>query len=998
MNLFDDDNKTFLDKMGNWLVDGDLSLTDFVKEKTYSVAPKKETKFSLSKSLKEVGGFVKDVIQGTARSGARVGLTLLGKDKLDTTDPLVKKVSNVLYGKGEVKSLGKTIKDFPQEASKFGISEKISKPLAIPLVIGATILDFTGGGGKDDILKTIIKIDNVGDALKLGSKIGVADDLIDDFAKNVVKVKNVDEAKRLVSSIENIQKTSKVATQTIEDPLIQEARKYKSAEEFVKVQGTPVKVERGFITSIKEELPDLKVAGQYVPRATDTLAIKARNLVKDNLETAERMALKGTDDDAVATGAELLKYYNENKLYDRAAELANTMARNLTEQGRSIQAASILGRLTPEGQVKFAAREIQKYNEAIDNAKGGLFGLKKKIPEITEQQTKTILNEMEEISKITDITQKSMRFQKLQNYITDLVPSPLIPKIIGVWKAGLLTGWKTTGVNIFSNVSHFGFEIAKDVPATVVDSVASLFTGKRTLGLTTKGVGGGIKEGFEKGLQYLKTGYDERGIGLKLDWKRVNFGKSKVAKGIQKYEETIFRVLGAEDQPFYYGAKARSLASQAKAEAINKGLRGSEATKFIDELIQNPTDKMLNYAVLDAETAVYQNRTLLGKAASAIQKYVPGGEFVVPFGRTPSAVATQIINYTPVGIVKTIIQNIGKGKFDQRLFAQGIGRGITGTGVLFIGGELMKKGLMTLDRPTGEREQKLWELEGRKPNSIYNPITKNWDSIQVLGPLGNVLLIGGQFQDKLSKEGSPTKAMIDATWGSVKGFSEQTFLTSINQLVSTLSDPERSAESYVGNTLSSFVPTILSDVARATDTKERRTENILEKFMARIPGLREELEPQITALGEEKERVGSFLDVMINPLRPSPAQTSPVIEELRRLMDAGFSISPTLLGDKEGYKILTQEQNTDLWKRSGDITNQKLQSLFNQPEYQKLKDDVKAKTIESFVEKSKLIARTEKVLELTEGLTGQELLMKLSELKKDGLMTREVYNAYQKLR
>lgn len=991
MNLFDDDNKTFLDKMGNWLVDGDLSLTDFVKEKTYSVAPKKETKFSLSKSLKEVGGFVKDVIQGTARSGARVGLTLLGKDKLDTTDPLVKKVSNVLYGKGEVKSLGKTIKDFPQEASKFGISEKISKPLAIPLVVGATILDFTGGGGKDDILKTIIKIDNVGDALKLGSKIGVADDLIDDFAKNVVKVKNVDEAKSLVSSIENIQKTSKVATEaTQEIPKI--------TEETTKATKGFNWTERGFISSIKEELPDLKVAGQYVPRKTDKLAIKAKNLINENLETAERMALQGTDDAAVATGAELLKYYNENKLYDRAAELANTMARNLTEQGRSIQAASILGRLTPEGQVKFAAREIQKYNEAIDKSKGGLFGLKKKVPEITKQQVKFIETEMKEIDKIADITQKSMRFQKLQNYITDLVPSPLIPKIIGVWKAGLLTGWKTTGVNIFSNVSHFGSEIAKDVPAAVVDSVSSLFTGKRTLGLTTKGVGTGVKEGFEKGLQYLKTGYDERGIGLKLDWKRVNFGKSKVAKGIQKYEETIFRVLGAEDQPFYYGAKARSLASQAKAEAINKGLRGSEATKFIDELIQNPTDKMLNYAVLDAETAVYQNRTLLGKAASAIQKYVPGGEFVVPFGRTPSAVATQIINYTPVGIVKTIIQNIGKGKFDQRLFAQGIGRGITGTGVLFIGGELMKKGLMTLDRPTGEREQKLWELEGKKPNSIYNPITKNWDSIQVLGPLGNVLLIGGQFQDKLSKEGSPTKAMIDATWGSVKGFSEQTFLTSINQLVSTLSDPERSAESYVGNTLSSFVPTIISDVARATDTKERRTENILEKFMARIPGLREELEPQVTALGEEKERVGSFLDVMINPLRPSPAQTSPVIEELRRLTDAGFSISPTLLGDKEGYKILTPEQNTDLWKRSGDITNEKLQSLFNQPEYQKLKDDVKAKTIESFVEKSKLIARTEKVLELTEGLTGPALLMKLSELKKDGLMTREVYNAYQKLR
>src|SRR3990167_1950316 len=125
------------------------------------------------------------------------------------------------------------------------------------------------------------------------------------------------------------------------------------------------KQERGFITSAKEIIPEAdRIAGQYIPRGTDELAIKAKNLIASNFATAERMALTGSDDNAVAIASELLKKYADDaakatdpakvaSLYDKAAEVANTLAPKLTEQGRSIQAASILGRLTPEGQVRF---------------------------------------------------------------------------------------------------------------------------------------------------------------------------------------------------------------------------------------------------------------------------------------------------------------------------------------------------------------------------------------------------------------------------------------------------------------------------------------------------------------------------------------------------------------------------------------------------------------------------------------------------------------------
>jgi hypothetical protein len=767
------------------------------------------------------------------------------------------------------------------------------------------------------------------------------------------------------------------------------------------------KLERGFTQSAKEIVPDAKkIAGQYIPRSTDQLAIKAKNLIKTDIATAERIALTQSDDNAVAIASELLKKYADDAakntdtaissaLYDKAAEVANTLAPKLTEQGRAIQAASILGRLTPEGQVKFAAREIQKYNELNPT---------KRIKELGGAETKYITEEMKGVNNMADGTEKAMRFQKLQNYIQELVPTPLIKKVIAVWKAGLLTGVKTSGLNLFSNLSHGITEIAKDIPAAIVDSVASLFTGKRTKTFTLGGTAGGLKEGFQKGFRYLKTGFDERNLASKLDYSKVGFGKGKVAQAFKAYTETVFKVLGASDQPFYYGALARSLRDQVLAQAKNTKLKGAELTKFIDDLAQNPTEEMIRYAVADATTAVFQNKTKLGEIAKGVQKLGGGlGEVALPFGRTPSAVAMQIVNYSPAGIIKTIVENIGKGKFDQRLFSQGIGRGLVGTGVLLVGAELYKKGMVALDYPAGdEREQELQKAEGVKNNSIK--IGGKWRTPVILGPAGNVLLIGAHFQKALEESGSASEAIAKALSGGAKSFTEQTFLTGLEDLINALTNPERYAQSYLPNLIASFVPTLASDIAKAGDSKERRNtgSNVVERTVdsvkSRLPFARNTLEPQVDILGRERERVGNPLETLVDPTRPSKDVSTPVTDELRRLTDSGFRVSPTMLGDRSGYKVLSKEENTRLWELAGGVVNDKLASLFGKQEYLELSDEQKGKIVEKVIDQAKVNARAGMAIELTEGLSGEELKSKLSELKAGGLLTKEVFKKYQELR
>src|SRR3990167_3496305 len=774
----------------------------------------------------------------------------------------------------------------------------------------------------------------------------------------------------------------------------------KLAQKIIPKVVSKIPKERGFVASVKEVIPKAtKVAGQYIPRETDALAIKAKNLISSDIVAAEKMALTGSDDSAVAVASELIKKYGDDAakatdqgvagaLYDKAAEIANTLAPKLTEQGRAIQAASILGRLTPEGQIRFASREIQRFNE---------LNPLKKIPVLTGEQAKFVSEEIKMIQGMTDGIERAMRFQKLQNFIQDLVPTPLFKKLTTVWKAGLLTGIKTSGLNLFSNISHSVSEVAKDIPAAIVDKAASLFTGTRTKTFTVRGVFSGLKEGEIKGKRYFSTGFDERNIGAKLDYHRVNFGKGKVAKAFQTYTDTVFRALGTGDQPFYYGALSRSLMDQALAQGKNVGLKGKALTDFAYKLVESPTEEMIRYGVADATTAVFQNQTKLGEAARKIQQIPVVGEFVLPFGRTPSSVAMQIINYSPVGIVKTIIENIGKGKFDQRLFSQGIGRGVTGIAIMFVGMELAKKGLVSLDYPAGdEREQELQKAEGIKPNSIK--IAGKWRSPVVLGPAGNLLLIGAHLQNAIETSGSPTEALSKATLGSMKSFTEQTFLTGIQDAVNAITDPERYASSYLPNLLASFVPTLVSDVSRATDPLERRAETTAQRVQARIPGARRELEPQVDVLGRERESVGNPLEIMLDPTRPSPEVGTSVTDELRRLMDEGFKVSPTALGDRKGFKGLSQEENTELWKLAGGVTNDKLESLFGKEEYQKLPDDKKGDIVEKVISQAKVNARAGLVIQLTEGLSGNELKKKLAELKEGGLLTREVLNKYMALR
>lgn len=937
-----------------------------------------------------ITGLPKAIIQGSLREAGAVGQKAISLATGGRVSPVIpypadtdgQRLYRAVYGTDKPVSLQSVGEEFP------GVKPG-SKVAPLAAVGGFALNVFGGAGEQAKILKGLTATKNAAEAASLLKRSGLSDDIVRESAPLFAKMTDANEVRAVLGDLQQLNKTAGKSGRV-------------AAEDIAKTLGTK---ERKFVTSVKEKFPQLtKVAGQYIPRDTDTLAVKAKNFIRENAAAAEQLAKTGTSEDAVATASELIKKFVDDAekatdeatkrvLNDKAAEIANAAAENLTELGRSVQAASILGRLTPEGMARFAARTIQRYNEAAASR----FGVKgKMIPELTGDQFGSIVTKAKTITEMPDGIEKAMAWRKLMDEISTLVPTPLWKKFIALWKAGLLTGLKTSGLNTASNLFHGVSEVVKDVPGAAVDSVASLFTGKRALTFGTKGTGAGLKEGFGKGWRYLKTGFDERDIASKLDHTRVNFGNNKFARGLQKYEESVFRVIGSEDQPFFYGAKGRSLANQASAIVKNEGLKGEEAIKRAQDLIENPTDEMLKYAMLDGATATFQNKTALGSVAKQIQR-IPGiGEFVLPFGRTPSAVATQIINYSPFGVVKTIAENIGKGKFDQRLFSQGLGRGLTGTGLYYLGYKLGENDMVALNRPTSEAEQKLWELEGKRPG--YIKIGDTWRSPAVLGPAGNVLVAGAYLHNGIKNTGTLWGGLSEAAFGAAKTVKDQTFLTGINSFLEALNDPERYATSVVSRNVGSLVPTLVSDVARGTDKYERRTPGFTGPLKSRVPGLRDNLEPQLDTLGKPIETPG-FATALLDPTRPTQSRVGdPVVSELRRLSDSGFSATPTQLGDKQGFKSLTPKQNTRLWQVAGVLLDSKLKGLMATPQYKTLDDEAKAKNIKNFTDRIKVEARAAMLVELLSGLEGKELMEALGKHKGSGLMSNEVFDRYLELR
>jgi hypothetical protein len=708
--------------------------------------------------------------------------------------------------------------------------------------------------------------------------------------------------------------------------------------------------ERGFITTMKESartpqaVKDI-IKGSYVPKTNTSLANDARTLVMADPAAAEAIALNPRNAVDVEVGNQLMAHYQSIGNHAKVAQIGEALASSGTDLGQAVQAFSNYDKTTPQGAIRYATSVIKKHND-----------LGKNVVKLTDDHTKTIYDAAAKIQELPIGRERNIATHQLMEEVNNLIPSSFADKAITVWKAGLLTSLRTHERNLLGNTLQAGAEVAKDVPGTMADVLMSTRTGQRTTTLTTKGMGAGAKKGWQAAIDIVRTGYDPEQSIEKFDIRHVTWRKNPLEQGLKKFTDVVFRTLGAEDKVFLNATYARSLYDQAGAAAINAGKRGDRA--FIEALVKSPTDDMMLNATKDSMYATFHDKnmlsTVINKAKNAMSAHEwskIGGEIVAPFTGVPSSILGKVVDYSPVGLANGIrhagivlTKNVPT---LQRQAAQEIGRGTIGTGIFGLGAYLAKRGLLT-GQPKNPEEARQWELENKKHDSVF--VAGEWRSIQSVGPQALVILAGGKAAQELSKGGAGLGSFAG---GVGKDFLGQSFLAGVQGPLNAITDPTRYGQSYLKSQLSSVVPNLVKDTARAFDPNQRQTNSVLEGLMSSVPGLRNKLLPKRDALGNvltnDVPGIGSYVDLFTS----SQPKKSPIIDELTRLNEAGTPATPSKINPKmtiNKQKItLSPAGLNDLQAASSGELQTKLNELVQSRLYKMLSDDQRVKAIDKVV-------------------------------------------------
>lgn len=482
-------------------------------------------------------------------------------------------------------------------------------------------------------------------------------------------------------------------------------------------------------------------------------------------------------------------------------------------------------------------------------------------------------------------------------------------KVTQLWKVGLLTNPRTHIANAVSNTVMGAAEIAKDVPAYVADRLLMAATGQASKAAPTRQIVAASWQGARAGIEDAKKIL--RGELVPDALGKFDLGKGEVDFGnkvLNAYGNWVFRALSASDKVFSMSALKRSLAEQATVIAQREGLTGDALTRRVATLVDRPLEPMAVQAIADAQVATFQNPNAISESIAKLKgglKQIPRigeyvGESVLPFSRTPGAVASSFVRYSPVGLADGLLQatdvwaQARRGTPNlaaQRKAVEDIGRGAVGTTLLWLGYSLAKDRLMSGAFPADAGERARWQQSNRQENSVL--VGGKWRSVEKLGPAGVLMATGANLAEILENPETASWGDVVAATGSsmLKTVGEQSSLTGLESITEAIGDPKRAASRYVRQQTGSVVPAVVAGAARAVDPTMREAETIGDAVRARIPGASKQLPAKLDVFGEERRGEPGAVANLLDPTyaRGDRRGSDPVVAELDRV---GLGIAP----------------------------------------------------------------------------------------------------------
>ena len=706
---------------------------------------------------------------------------------------------------------------------------------------------------------------------------------------------------------------------------------------------------------------DMNIEANGVDNSLETL--------KGKLGNGDRIT--ATD---IATSERLIEYYS--KVGDKAKlqDAIQTSAMAGTEAGRTVQALSILNHSTPEGQVVWIQRSIDKLNDKLEKTK-----VKERFKFTPEMQ-----------QEILQATNQEEALNNVYKQLGQQVPMTTMQKLDS-WRYFAMLGNPRTHIrNIVGNKVMGYIQQAKNQLAGTIEDIVLRNSEDRqfTTKIADKKTKEFAKADIENVLDRLGLTENKYNPKSRIEQNQKVFKSEFMNRTIGKLMEFNDMALEAEDG---WGLKAmypKALAQYITANNID-----------VDNITDAQLAKARNFAIKQAEEATFHQDNAIASAISQFEgknnltRFATGA--ILPFKKTPMNVAVEGIQYSPVGLLDSLTRgsiNLRKGKINVHEYIDGISKGLTGTGIALLGYALTEAGILKASGGDDQDKNNFESAQGKQNYSLK--VGEKTYSLDWLAPTGIPLFMGSELyqlasqkvKEKGEKNNTPEVAksatkILNSMATAMNPLSEMSMISGLTSTLQSYASGNKGLEnlglnatkSYVGQ----FVPTVLGQVAKTLDDKERSTtstesdplpkalDTLGNQIKSKIPGLRQTLPTKTDIWGKDVENEGNIIEKGLNAgvfpwSSKKISENNPTNKEISKLYDETLdksvlpsnSIDKVLNIDKEKYR-LSNEQYSKLKKMYGEINYKVLSELTSSQEYKEMNNEQKVKAISDIYKYSK---------------------------------------------
>ena len=746
----------------------------------------------------------------------------------------------------------------------------------------------------------------------------------------------------------------------------------------------------------------LSKANENINRnGADDTYIAFRNKINSN----ERVTLQD-----IATGERLIQIFSQNGDMEKVNGLIQDVAILGTELGQQVQAMSLIKKASPEGQLMYLNKIVERTNA---KQKADL--------KVTDEMSQKILkakNQTELDDVMTDIAVELG--EQLPISVKDKVRSWRYLSMLGNPKTHI----KNLGANVFMNITQ---QVKNKVGGAIEDVVG--ITNKNLERTKTLKPANKEQRNFAKqDAEYMKDKIDGGGkydIKNAIQSNQKQFD-NKVLNAVANFNSDMLEL---EDTIFLKKAYQQALQNYMSANKLTRS----------DMQDSSILQKAREYASFQAQEATFHQFNSLAQRLTEVEN--KGGiagkalEAILPFKKTPMNIAKEGIEYSPIGLAKSLtydIAQIGKKAKDYKVklengtiteadYKAGVSnlitktidstaKGLTGTSLAILGYALADMGMLKSGNDGEDDEFK--EQLGEQEYAIR--IEDNTYTLDWISPSAIPMFIGSTVHDLIHfKKEDNSNILNSLMTSSAKAFEPMTDMSMLQGLTSAISSYEQGSStmlfdlgaSAVSSYLGQFVPTALGQVAKTMDDKERDTgstekglakkvDQFKKQQMAKIPVVSKMLPVRKDVWGNEKVRDSNVL-VRAYEVGLAPYNRKKVVEDyterelLKVFDDTGErAVLPGIPNkditiNQQKYRLTAQEYNKA--KESfGKTSKSMLDSLVKMNEYKNLSNEQKAEAINNIYSYAKEKIKVDYAKSKGKNIETTTLYNTLMDLKENG--------------